>query len=180
MHLWRPCLALCLFAVFAADGAVIYKWTDADGVVHFSDQPVPGAEKIVTSSSTSNGIGGGTTRPGNAVQALARPSALAYSEFAVESPANEQVFFNDEVIPVRLALSPALKPNQTITWHLNGKQLDDQPPTALSFTLQSLVRGTYVLAATITDTVTGESKSSDSVTFYMRQPSELDNQHRTR
>jgi hypothetical protein len=50
----------------------------------------------------------------------------------------------------------------------------------VSFTLQSLARGTYVLAATITDSVTGESKTSDSVTFYMRQPSELDNQHRTR
>jgi hypothetical protein len=98
----------------------------------------------------------------------------------VESPAKEQVFFNDEIIPIRLALSPGLKPNQTITWHLNGKQLDDQPPTTVSFTLQSLTRGTYVIAATITDTVTGESKTSDSVTFYMRQPSELDNQHRTR
>ena len=179
MHLWRPCLALCLFAAFAAHGAVVYKWTDADGVVHFSDQPVPGAEKIVTSSSTSNGIGGGKTRSGNASPIVAQPPALAYSEFAVESPAKEQVFFNDEIIPVRLALSPGLKPNQTITWHLNGKPLDDQPPTTVSFTLQSLARGTYVIAATITDTVTGESKTSDSVTFYMRQPSELDNQHRT-
>jgi len=180
MHLWRPCLAFCLFAAFAADGAVVYKWTDADGVVHFSDQPVPGAEKIVTSSSTSNGIGGAPTRPSNAGQIVAPPSALTYSEFAVESPSKEQVFFNDEIIPVHLALSPGLKPNQTITWHLNGKQLDDQPPTTVSFTLQSLVRGTYVIAATITDAESGESKTSDSVTFYMRQPSELENQHRTR
>jgi hypothetical protein len=179
MHLWRPCLALCLFAAFAADGAVVYKWTDADGVVHFSDQPVPGAEKIVTSSSTSNGIGGATTKAANVGQTVAQPAALTYSEFAVESPAKEQVFFNDEIVPVRLGLSPGLQPNQTITWHLNGKQLDDQPPTSLSFNLQSLARGTYVIAATITDTETGESKTSDSVTFYMRQPSELDNQHRT-
>jgi hypothetical protein len=105
---------------------------------------------------------------------------LAYTQFFIESPAKEQVFFNDELIPIRLMLEPALKPNQTISWHLNGKELDDQPPSAVSFTLQSLARGTYVLAATITDSVTGESKTSDSVTFYMRQPSELDNQHRTR
>jgi len=28
----------------AAHALVVYKWTDAQGVVHFSDQPVPGAE----------------------------------------------------------------------------------------------------------------------------------------
>jgi hypothetical protein len=43
-----------------------------------------------------------------------------------------------------------------------------------------LERGTYVIAATITDTVTGESKTSDTVTFYMRQPSAIDNEHRPR
>jgi uncharacterized protein DUF4124 len=181
MHLWRPCLVLCLFAVFAADAAVIYKWTDADGVVHFSDQPVPGAEKIVTSSTTSNGIGGAAKGGSNTpASAPGTPAAVAYSTFAIDSPTQEQVFFNDEIIPVRLSLEPALRPNQSITWHLNGKQLDDQPPTAVSFALQSLGRGTYVIAATISDSVTGESKTSNSVTFYMRQPSELDLQHRTR
>ena len=42
---------LAALAAFAAQAAVIYKWTDADGVVHFSDQPVPGAEKIYTGAS---------------------------------------------------------------------------------------------------------------------------------
>lgn len=180
MHHWRPCLVLFLFAAFAADGAVVYKWTDSDGVVHFSDQPVAGAEKIVTSSTTSNGIGGGT-RGGNTVSPSAapgKPAAIAYTTFSIESPSKDQVFFNDEIIPVRLSLEPALQPNQTIAWHLNGKQLDDQPPTAVSFALQSLSRGTYVISATITDSVTGETKTSDSVTFFMRQPSELDLQHR--
>ena len=32
-------------ARFRGASAVVYKWIDADGVVHFSDQPVPGAEK---------------------------------------------------------------------------------------------------------------------------------------
>ncbi len=50
MHLcrsWIVCGALALAAIpFAVHAAIVYKWTDADGVVHFSDQPVPGAEKI--------------------------------------------------------------------------------------------------------------------------------------
>ena len=46
---------LACLATFAGQAAVVYKWTDADGVVHYSDQPVPGAEKIYTASSAAVG-----------------------------------------------------------------------------------------------------------------------------
>jgi hypothetical protein len=178
MHLLRLWIAFGLVAACAAQAAVIYKWTDADGVVHYSDQAVPGAEKIVTSSGASNGIGGGTHAPSGATANKKAPSRLEYAAFAIESPAKEQVFFGDEIIPVRLKLEPELQPNQTISWYLNGAPVTDQPPTARSFTLQSLSRGTYQISATMTDTVTGETQSSEGVTFYVRQPSELAPQHR--
>jgi|SRR5882757_2136693 hypothetical protein len=178
MHLRRLWIALGLFAAFAASAAVVYKWTDADGVVHYSDQAVPGAEKIITSSGSANGIGGSTRGPANTTPNKAAPPGLDYSGLAIESPAKEQVFFGDEIVPVRLHLEPNLKPNQTITWHLNGKQLTDQPPDATGFALQGLARGTYAVAATVTDLVSGESQSTDSVTFYVRQPSELSPQHK--
>ena len=57
---------------------MIYKWIDADGVVHFSDQPVPGAEKIVTSSPTNNGIGGAVPAS-TPSQSPAKPAATAYT-----------------------------------------------------------------------------------------------------
>ena len=179
MHLLRVWIALGLVAACAADAAVIYKWTDADGVVHYSDQSVPGAEKIVTSSSSSNGIAVGTARATSiGTSSKKAPSHLEYSAFAIESPAKEQVFFGDEIIPVRLRLDPDLKPNQTIGWYLNGSPLTDQPPTARSLTLQSLPRGTYQISATLTDTVTGETQNAEGVTFFVRQPSELSPQHR--
>src|ERR1700676_1770008 len=119
MHLWRLWTALTLFASFAAGAAVVYKWTDSDGVVHYSDQPVPGAEKIVTSSGSANGVGG-AVRSGAAPAPNKMPaSSLHYGVLAIESPAKEQVFFADEIVPVRLHLEPGLQPNQSITWHLN-------------------------------------------------------------
>jgi len=181
MHPLRLWIALWLVALFAAaDAAVIYKWTDADGVVHYSDQAVPGAEKIVTSSSSSNGIGVAAHAPSGTAAAGKKPppTHLEYTSFAIESPAREQVFFGDEIIPVRLRLDPDLKPDQTIGWYLNGVPLTDQAPTSSSFTLQSLSRGTYQISATLTDTVTGETQNSEGVTFYVRQPSELSPQHR--
>jgi hypothetical protein len=179
MHLLRLWFALGLVAACVADAAVVYKWTDADGVVHYSDQPIPGAEKIVTSSNSSNGIGVGAVRgPSVAATSKKAPSRIDYTSFAIESPAKEQAFFGDDIIPVRLRLDPELKPNQTISWYLNGNPLTDQAPTSRSFTLQSLSRGTYQISATLTDTLSGETQNSEDVTFFVRQPSELSPQHR--
>ena len=178
MHLLRLWFAFGLVAACAVDAAGIYKWTDADAVVHYSDQPVPGAEKIVTSSNSSNGIGGGGRASSVAAPSKKAPSRIEYTSFAIASPAKEQSFFGDEIFPVRLTLDPGLRPNQTISWYLNGSPLTDQAPTATSFSLQSLSRGTYQISATLTDTVTGETQNSEGVTFYVRQPSELSPQHR--
>ncbi len=167
---------LAALATFAGQAAVIYKWTDAAGVVHYSDQPVPGAEKIFTSSpNLSAGSAASTAARGQQGSSGQKKPAggLNLTQFAITSPTPDQTFFGDELIPVHLTLEPSIKSSQTITWHLNGKQLDDQGPTAIQFNLQSLERGTYAIAATITDQETGESQSTDSVSFFVRQPSQL-------
>jgi len=168
-------------AAFAAQAAVVYKWTDSDGVIHYSDQPVPGAEKIFTASGPTPGGSVSSARPANAGAPAPKKNVapgLEYSRFAITSPLPDQTFFGDDVISVHLALEPSLKPGQTVTWHLNGRQLDDQAPTATQITLPHLDRGTYALAATVTDQTTGASLSTDSVSFFVRQPSELSPQHK--
>ncbi len=176
MHPRQFWIALGLFASFGAAAAVIYKWTDAQGVVHFSDQPAPGAEKIVTETSSANGIGG-TTHFVPPPSRNAPVTGGRLKAVAIDSPAKEQVFFNDDVVAVHLQVDPGLQSGQSVSWQLNGKRLD-QPPGALSFSLPALPRGAYVIAATVTDPNTGESQSADSVTFYVRQPSELSPQHK--
>jgi hypothetical protein len=171
MHGRRLLVGLGLLAAFAAGAAVVYKWTDADGVVHYSDRAVPGAEKVVTAGSSTNGIGRTVNSPATAVPAKpAKPAA--FSVLAIDSPTKEQVFFNDETVSVRLSLEPALKDGQLVTWNLNGQTLTDQAG-ALSFALPTLARGTYVIGATVSDPSTGQTQSADSVTFYVRQPSAL-------
>ncbi len=68
-------------------------------------------------------------------------SPLNYQVMTIDSPAKEQSFFGDDVVPVHLHLEPALQPDQTITWNLNGKPLEDQAADALSVTLSGLTRG---------------------------------------
>jgi hypothetical protein len=180
MHPWRSWIVLASLAAFAGQAAVVYKWTDSDGVVHYSDQPVPGAEKIFTAGSPSQGGSASSARSANPGPSDAKKNVepgLNYSQLSITSPAPDQTFFGDDVISVHLALDPGLKPDQTITWHLNGKELDDQGPTATQFILPHLDRGTYAIAATITDQTTGQSVSTDSVNFFVRQPSALSPQH---
>jgi hypothetical protein len=173
MHPRQTWLAIGLLTAFTVQAAVIYRWVDADGVVHYSDQASPGAEKIVTATSSSSGAPGARNATAPTAQAPQRSAGgLNFAEFSITSPAPEQTFFGDDVVAVHLNLNPTLRPNQSITWHLNGKQLDF-PPNAVSFALPHLDRGTYALAATITDQQTSESETSGSVTFFVRQPSAL-------
>jgi len=168
-------LFAALATFVAANAAVVYKWVDADGVVHLSDQPVPGAERIVTDS--------GSGRSGASSAAPAAPAApqppkpvpkgLTFTQFAIVSPGQEENFTNNNPVNVSLALSPGLSPTQTISWSLNGQPLANQAPDATQFTLDDLPRGAYTLSATVSDQSTGETQSTEPVTFYVMRPTLL-------
>jgi Domain of unknown function (DUF4124) len=181
MHLRRSLLAFGLFAAFAGQGAVVYKWTDADGVVHFSDQPVPGAEKIVTATSSApagTSSRGSASATGAAAKKKIPGSALNFNQLAIVSPAHDQTFTGNLPVNVSLNVDPGLKAHQTISWFLNGKRLDDQSPDAVQFTLENLARGAYTIGATIVDQDSGESTSAEAVNFFVMQPSVLSPQHK--
>src|ERR1700691_3483682 len=135
MRYLRFWIAFGMLAAFAGNAAVIYKWTDADGVIHFSDQPVPGAEKIHTSAGSLNGAVAPARSNLDVPPAGTQREApvLGYTEFAIASPAANQTFFGDEPINVGLTLEPAIQANHTLAWHLNGKQIEDQGSNATQF-----------------------------------------------
>jgi hypothetical protein len=176
MHPRKSWFVVAALAAFAAQAAVIYKWTDADGVIHFSDQAVPGAEKVYTTNSTMGTVRSSAPRAGTAAQQQ-KSEPVAYSQLLITSPKSEETFFGDDAVSVQLSMVPSLQPNQTIIWHLNGQQLSDQT-NQTSFTLPRLDRNAYTLAATVTDQTSGESQTSNNVTFYVRQPSALSPQHK--
>lgn len=155
----------------------MYKWTDADGVVHYSDQPAPGAEKVLVSPESLN-------RASSTAVPAAKPAAaqkkqkpgLKYLSFSIAAPTAEQTFF-DSPVTVILILDPPLDQSHTLTWYLNGEPLADQQ-NSTQFQLENLARGVYTLSAAIVDSNTNEQANSPSVTFYMRQPSILSPKHK--
>jgi hypothetical protein len=176
MHLCRTWIALSLSVlVSSAPAAVVYKWVDADGVVHFSDQPVPGAEKIFTSGGSTRGI---LSQPAPSSVGLDRPKppSKVIQHVAITSPAPGQTFTGGQQVSASLSAEPALAPNQTVTWTLNGAPVgEDSNATELS--LPDLARGTYTLGATVSDP-SGQSISADPVTFNVMRPSVMSPQHK--
>jgi Domain of unknown function (DUF4124) len=178
MHPRSLWIVLGLLTAVTAQSAVIYKWTDAKGVVHYSDQPVPGAERIITAGKSS--INTYSAQPGSAAngqQAKPGNGTSLPAAVTISSPQPDQNFFNDEPINVSLSQT-TLKPDQSVTWHLNGKELTDQSPSTTLFVLPNPGRGTFVIAATVTNQTSGEVITTPSVTFYVREPSLLSPQHR--
>jgi hypothetical protein len=179
MHPRRSWIIPGVLAVLTAQAAVVYKWTDASGVVHYSDQPVPGAEKIVTSGSSINSAASLPPANSRPLPSRAGAPATAAAAITISSPQPEQTFSNDEAINVSLS-QPVLAPGQSVAWHLNGRELDDQGPGTTQFVLPNPGRGAFAIAATITNQTTGEVQTTPSVTFYVHEPSLLSPQHRNR
>ena len=170
-------MAFLVLVAGQGQAAVVYTWTDSAGVVHYSDHAVPGATVVVTSTPSSGLQAGPATAPNVANQTRPAGAALDYTQFAISSPQAEQVFFSDDIVSATLQLEPALKAGQIVSWSLNGQMLHDQQGNQ-SITLPALPRGAYSVTATVTDPVSGTSRTTPGVMFYVRQPSELSPQHK--
>ena len=177
----RPAIAsilLPLLLQLAGGGAVadeVYKWVDEDGVVHFSDQPAPGAEVIHIPDSS-------RTRPARAPQSrTATPSAEAqraaastpfsYESLSFTSPSPEQTLWNiGGTLNVSIALSPALRASDQVRLYFDGEA---QTIDGLQTELQEVWRGTHNLQAEIVDANGALMIRSDPIRFYVQQTSIL-------
>jgi hypothetical protein len=185
MRLCRTWLALGLVPILSAPlalrAAVVYKWIDTDGVVHFSDQPVEGAERIETSSGSNHGVLSDPA-PNNTAQAAPKAATVADIQVSITSPAREQTFSGEDSVTAALSVEPAPKPGHpfSVTWTLNGAPVIEGAD-AMFFTLPpalTTARGIYTLGATYTDPESGQTKSADPVTFNVLRPSTLSPQHK--
>jgi len=183
MHLRHLSIGLAAALTLSAYAlaATVYKWTDSNGVVHYSDQPGPGAERIITQTGADAPRAKGPAVPADTAASKRdrrgpgpdQPkSALDYTAFSIETPMPDQNFMETDV-PVRLRLEPALRGGQVLALYMDGKLVPDQPRNAVDFALTDVARGAHTLVATVMDTDSGESKSTPAVTFYVQRPSLL-------
>ena len=161
-----------LVAPFATAGEA-YVWTDDEGVVHYSDRPVPGARKIELAE-PNTGRSPAPRRPeaanGDAGEEPAEPQApFRYESLEVASPGAEQTLWNiGGVLNVSLALSPPLQPGHQVRVYFDGNA---QIVEGTSFQLQEVWRGVHNLQAEVLDETGKMLIRSQTNRFYVQQNS---------
>lgn len=167
-------IVLALLSLFAAGSllAQAYKWTDEDGIVHYSDRPQPGAEEVRLVSSGTRRTA--ATRP---VQTVFRanqddapePEIFRYQSLTVVSPAAEETLWNiGGVLDVTLSVTPALQSGHRLNVYYDGVPIT---VTTANFRIEEVYRGAHNLQAEILDKTGRLMIRSDATRFYVQQTS---------
>ena len=162
---------LLALAVPAFAGQTVYKWVDEKGVTHFSDQPVPGAEKVELSSGPNRATPAPTYTPPAQPQEPATKGPV-YARFVIVSPQQDQAIINTGgVVTVSLASSPPIGSDQVVSLYLDGQQVKDFGGTSMSHDFTNMPRGTHTVKAVVSTRQGRVVQETPPVTFHVRQES---------
>ncbi|MEJ2604589.1 MAG: DUF4124 domain-containing protein [Gammaproteobacteria bacterium] len=174
----RPIILIFALLLALPVTAQVYKWVDEDGVVHYTDRPVEGAEEVDLPETK------GTTfrrpepvTPGPAARSSdgrddGQEQGQAYESFRIVQPSDEETLWNiGATLEVSLSLSPALSQGHGVEVWFDGSVLESPDPTSLNFTIPEVYRGTHTLWARVVDAAGRVLIQTDEVTIYVRQTS---------
>jgi hypothetical protein len=167
-------LIVSLFGLLASGIALAqaYKWTDDEGVVHYSDRPQPGAEHVELAKSAPRPATAtpqsSELAPSPTDEAGAEGTELfSYESLEVAAPAAEETLWNiDGVLNVSLALSPALRPGHQVRVYFDGNAREAQ---GLNLRLEEVYRGVHNLQAEVLDETGKLMIRSQPNRFYVQQ-----------
>jgi len=171
----RTLLVSALLLCAAAASAQVYKWVDEDGVVHYSDQPVPGAEIVTLPKRSSTPTVAPRPRPAAQRRAAAEPTtpetkapeAIGYSALTVTAPIAEETLWNiGGVLSVSLDLQPALQPGHRLRLYFDG---EPREVSTLNVQLEEVWRGEHNLQAEVLDETGKTLIRSQPMRFYVQQ-----------
>jgi hypothetical protein len=154
-----------------AQTTTTYRWVDAQGVVHYSDTPQPGAQVIQLAPAQTYRAPPTPPAPAAASKAAtANPSGSPYQSCGVVEPAAESSIFAPESVPVAVQLTPNLRPGDQIAVTVDGVALQPVSPGRLEFQISAPERGAHTVNTDVRDgegTVVCHAAS----TFYVQRPS---------
>jgi hypothetical protein len=173
----RPIFLLAGLLAAGALAAEAYRWVDSDGVVHYSDRPQPGAEKIELPEANTTDMRRYETRPGSSKPTTSEETAgdeaadgagfTSYEALSIASPAAEETLWNIEgVLNVSLVLNPGLQPGHQVRVYFDGQPRMVQ---GTSFQLEEVWRGVHNIQAEVLDPTGKLMIRSQPSRFYVQQ-----------
>lgn len=164
---------LLLGFAFTAGAAEIWRWTDANGVVHYSDNPVPGAVRISVNAPKPSGSGPLPADIPEVAPREPRQQPFAYVRCEVASPARDETFHSVQPVSIALDVEPALQPGHRIEVQVNGVRLADWPTNAINYTIPEVFRGSHTVQVRVLDAGGAVLCTGQPLTFHLRQQSVL-------
>ena len=162
-------ILLSALAVQTASAAPAWTWVDANGQVHYSDRPVPGARQIDLPGA--QGFPAQARAAATPTRGPAAPAGPAYQTFNIVSPAPQETLWNIGTnLNVLLELAPVLRPGHRIDVVLDGQRANLNS-TRLQFTLSNVFRGVHTIQALVLDQAGETLQLSPAVPFVVQQTS---------
>lgn len=149
--------------------AQIYKWTDSQGNVHFSDKPHQGAQEIELPEVQ-------TYSPPPVPQANANnqengeEETDSYESISITQPENEATLRNNQgLVNVSVELKPSLKTGDKLQMIFDGQKLGAAQTTP-NFIINNVYRGSHTIAVQVVNADGKVLMTSDSITIFMHRP----------
>lgn len=167
----RILFTLISLACSVALATTVYKWVDENGVVHYSDQPHPNAQKlqvvgVQTYSSSAAAVrasGAGDSDTGSA-------APNPYKGCAIAQPLDQQNLPNAQSVFIRVATDPLPRGDDRIYITMDGQALNGGEPTGMSFNVTPIDRGAHSVQAQVRGTDDQVLCQTPTITFYVQQP----------
>ena len=169
-------LAVALIMMTCTLHAEVYTWTDSQGVVHFSDSPHPGAEKIKIPEDQSFSTPSPSSSSSSPKQEDVGPtheennSEKSYTKIAIREPLNQATIRNNQgYVLVSVELEPKLSQGDNLQILFDGAPLGEPQPNTI-FELNGIYRGSHTIAVQVLNAHGEVLLISDPITIFMQRP----------
>lgn len=147
----------------------VYKWVDENGVIHYSDQPHPNAQKLqVEGVQTYSSRSASVREPAESEPASTTPNP--YKGCAIAQPLEQQNLPNAQSVFIRVAADPVPRSGDRIYITMDGQGLNGGQPTGLAFNVTPIDRGSHSVSAQIRSPDGTILCQTPNVTFHVQQP----------
>ncbi|HEV2703958.1 MAG TPA: DUF4124 domain-containing protein [Steroidobacteraceae bacterium] len=157
-----------LAACASAWSATVYKWVDDNGVVHFSDQPNPKAQKLEVAGAQTYSAPTKSAPPAAAAPVAPLPSTAA-PVCVIDTPAPGQVFLDTFSITGHVTLAHAGPEGSETQLRMDGNDITALLSPNGGFALTQIARGEHTLTLQVTTDHGDVTCQGNSVTFSIRQ-----------
>jgi hypothetical protein len=170
----RLAMGFSLMTILGASYGEIYKWTDNQGIVHFSDHPHEGSEtvKLPESQTYSPPVAPNSATPegNNPKKNTETPEDHTYTLLAITQPIDQSTIRNNQgYVAVAAQIEPELVGGDSLQLLFDGAPIGKPQPDLL-FQLNGVYRGTHTIAVQVVDKDNEVLNTSESITIYMQRP----------